>query len=133
MKMNNSQKFEKLDHTLCLNFNAGNLKFYLDEYNDGPDGGPIDCKDIHEMLDILDDLVPAMEYLDLLDKAMPEMTRFYHSFVVDGAVGYDYYKAHWNLFTRCLLNEDEFKTLKNGIRYCYQLYENEPKKVQNEN
>ena len=57
MKMNNLQKLEKLDHTLCLNLNVGNLKFYL----------------------------------------------------------------------------DEFKTLKNGIRYSYQLYENEPKKIQNEN
>ena len=130
--MNNEQKFEKLEHTLCLNVN--NIKFALDEFNEGPNGGPIDCKDIHEMLDYLDDLVPATQYLDLLDRAMPEMMRFYYFFISPkGAVGYDYYRTHWNMFTRCLLNEDEFKTLKNGIRYSYQLYENEPIKIQNEN
>lgn len=123
--MTNSEKFEKLEHTLCLNIK--NIKFALDEFNDGPNGSPIDCKDVHEMLNYLDDLVPAMEYLDLLDRAMPEMTRFYHSFVIEGAVGYNYYKAHWNLFTRVCLNEEEFKTLKNGIRYSYQLYETESK------
>jgi len=122
--MNNEQKFEKLEHTLCLN--AQNIKYAIDEYNEGPDGGPMDCKDVYEMLDYLDDLVPATQYLDLLDRAMPEMITFYNTFI-KGSFDYFFYKNHWLNFTRVLLNEEEFEALKNGIRYSYQLYETESK------
>ena len=40
--------YEKLNHTLCLNQNEGNLKFGIDNDN------KIDCKDADEMVECLD-------------------------------------------------------------------------------
>ena len=39
---------DKIDHTLCLNINEGNLKFGLDKYD------KIDCEDIYELLNCID-------------------------------------------------------------------------------
>ena len=53
---------EKLDHTLCLNHNEGNLKYNIDnEYH-------IDCVDMNEMLDCVDKVKNSMEVLDILIK-----------------------------------------------------------------
>ena len=40
--------YEKINHTLCLNQNEGNLKFGIDKEN------KIDCKDANEMVDCLE-------------------------------------------------------------------------------
>ncbi len=40
--------YEKINHTLCLNQNEGNLKFGIDSENE------IDCKDADEMVDCLE-------------------------------------------------------------------------------
>lgn len=54
--MDDLKAYEKVDNTICLNINAGNLKFGLDTYNDGPNGDSCDCKDVEELLDCLDEL-----------------------------------------------------------------------------
>lgn len=48
------EALEKLDHTICLNFNNKDLKFNLDEYKQGPNNGPIDCKDWEELSNCYD-------------------------------------------------------------------------------
>lgn len=53
---------EKLDHTLCLNHNEGNLKYNIDNEEH------IDCIDMNEMLDCVDKVKDSMEVLDILIK-----------------------------------------------------------------
>lgn len=47
--------YEKLNHTLCLNQNEGNLKFGIDAK-----GEQIDCKDADEMVDCLEIIEEAL-------------------------------------------------------------------------
>lgn len=42
------EALEKIDHTICLNYNNHTLAFNLDSYKDGPNGCSIDCKDFVE-------------------------------------------------------------------------------------
>ena len=42
------EALEKIDHTICLNINERTLKFGIDDFKQGPNGGPIDCADFDE-------------------------------------------------------------------------------------
>ena len=60
------QAYDKIDHTICLNFNDGNLKFGLDTYGDGPDGGPCDCKNIEEAVTCLGFIYKRLKASDIM-------------------------------------------------------------------
>lgn len=53
--------YDKIDNTICLNANDGNIKFGIDTYGDGPDGDPCDCKDIYEACQSLDTILTELK------------------------------------------------------------------------
>ncbi len=42
------EALEKIDHTICLNYNEHTIKFGLDKYKDGPRGDSCDCESFEE-------------------------------------------------------------------------------------
>lgn len=62
----------KLDHTICMNSNAGNLEFNIDKEEDyggeGYDPNDTDCKDIKDAINCLEDLEEAVNLLEYLFK-----------------------------------------------------------------
>ena len=49
-----TKSFWKLDHTICMNNNEGNIKWNIDD--DPIDIDDTDCKSIEEAIDCLDDI-----------------------------------------------------------------------------
>lgn len=65
--MEDKEALEKLDHTLCLNHNEGNLKYNIDNEDH------IDCVDMNEMLDCIENLQEALEQKEKQSKILEEI------------------------------------------------------------
>ncbi len=63
--MTGLEALEKLDHTLCMNSNEGNLKFGIDTY----ENPSCDCKDVDEMVDCLEIVKQDLQDLEEIKKA----------------------------------------------------------------
>lgn len=53
---------EKIKYTVAFNLKEGRLKFNLDKFKDGPNGGPCDCKDLDELAKCYEVLEKALKY-----------------------------------------------------------------------
>ena len=67
--MNDKEALEKLDHTLCLNYNEGNLKYNIDNEEH------IDCVDMNEMIDCIETVQEALEQKEKQDKILERLNR----------------------------------------------------------
>lgn len=74
MKLDPLECLEKINHTVCLNYNNKTLEFNLDTYKDGPNNGPIDCDSIEEFADcysVIYDTLAAHKEEEMREKVAP--------------------------------------------------------------
>ena len=71
------EAYWKLDHTICMNSNEGNIKWNIDNKDDktlygenqeGYDPIDTDCKSIDEAIDCLETIEKAVKALDIIKK-----------------------------------------------------------------
>lgn len=104
----------RLDHTICMNFNEGTLKFNIDNPEDYPDGSydaqDTDCKDIEDAIECIETLEAAVEAFDIIrNKKVNVSALLYACFKKKD--GLDFYNIN---FTPSLTKE-EYKKLKKEL------------------
>ena len=119
------EAYWKLDHTICMNSNEGNIKWNIDNKDDktlygenqeGYDPIDTDCKSIDEAIDCLETIEKSLKALEIIkEKAvnvfdiLATSNADYYNMCVTKRISPQYYSSYF-------LTQEEYEILKEVLK-----------------